>query len=327
MDKVVEPHAHNSAGRASPAGVEPLATAPLAVVVVTYNSADVLGGLLDSLPGGLDGIGKRDVIVVDNDSGDDSVGIARNHPTRPTVIETGRNAGYAAGINAATRMIRPDANVLVLNPDIRLMPGSARLLRESLRDSSVGVAAPMVLNEDGTLAKSLRREPSLSTAWSDALLGTRVAAGVGLGEIVDDPAIYQRGGKVEWVTGAILMIAARARGAVGEWDESFFLYSEEVDYMERVRRCGFSIGYVPEARAVHIGGVYHENAFLSGLMTTNRIGYYGRHHGRLATSMFRLSIIVGEGMRAGLGPGHRAALQAALHFQPQAAVAPPTSSA
>lgn len=153
------------------------------------------------------------------------------------------------------------------------------------------------------------------TAWSDALLGTKLASRIGTGEIVDDPALYRDGGSVDWATGAILAIPAATRRVVGEWDETFFLYSEEVDYIQRVRAAGLSILYAPEAQAIHIGGEYHDNVFLSALMTSNRIRYFRRHHGPIATTLFRLSIIVGETMRASMGPGHRAALRAALTLQ------------
>jgi len=131
--------------------------------------------------------------------------------------------------------------------------------------------------------------------------------------MIGDPAIYGRGGLIEWATGAILAVAARARGAVGDWDESFFLYMEEVDYLRRVRECGLSVAYVPQAQAVHIGGEYSENPRLSALLAANRIRYHRRYHGPLSTAVFRLSIILGEGMRAVRGsPGHRAAVRAAL---------------
>ena len=225
----------------------------------------------------------------------------------------GRNAGYAAAINAAAATVGPDADLLILNPDVRLLPGAAGLLVDRLTDSSVGVAVPRILGEDGTTSWSLRREPSIMTALTDAILGGRLAARIGVGEMIGDPAMYDREGLIEWATGAILLVAARARRVVGDWDESFFLYMEEVDYLRRVRECGFSIAYVPQAQAVHIGGEYNENPRLSALLCTNRIRYHRRHHGPLSTAAFRLSIIVGEGMRAVRGPpGHGAALRAAL---------------
>lgn len=283
----------------------------LAVVVVTFNSATVLPGLLDSLPAGLDGL-EAELIVVDNDSRDNSVVIAQSHPTAPKVIRMGRNAGYAAGINAAAAMLHPDTDLLVLNPDIRLAPASMRRLIGQLQDPSVGVAVPQILNEDGTVSLSIRRMPSLVTSWSDALLGTTVASKLGIGETVRDRTLYQRGGRIPWATGAALIISAQARRRVGSWDESFFLYSEEVDYLHRVHQCGLAVLYDPGSRMIHIGGEYHENPFLSALMTTNRIELYGRHHGWAKTILFRLSIVVGESMRAMLGSGHRAALRAAL---------------
>lgn len=285
---------------------------PLAVVVVTYNSAAVLPGMLDSLRRGLRGTGRSRIVVVDNASTDGSVLIAAGHEVRPQVVRMGRNAGYAAGINAAAALIGPDADLLVLNPDIRLLDGAASRLRTHLADPHVGVVTPRIVGEDGALSPSLRREPSLCTAWAEALLGGRLASRLGLGEIIGDHARYRRGGPVEWATGAALLIGAEARRATGEWDERFFLYSEEVDYLRRVRRQGFLVQYAPEAGAVHIGGDYRGSPFLSGLMALNRIRDYRHGHGRMATACFRLGVIVGEALRFAAGPGHRAALTAAL---------------
>jgi N-acetylglucosaminyl-diphospho-decaprenol L-rhamnosyltransferase len=284
----------------------------LSVIIVTYNSAEVLPGLLDSLPCGLAGIDDYEVLIVDNDSGDGSVEIGRNHPVGAKAILAGRNAGYAGGINVACEHIDPRRTILILNPDIRLQPGCARALLERLAKPSVGIAVPRILHTDRTVAHSLRREPSIFTVWSDAILGTRLAAKLGIGEIVADAALYERGGTAEWATGAVLAVSAETRDAIGPWDESFFLYSEEVDYMERVRRSGRSMDYEVTATAVHIGGDYHENTFLSALMTANRIRYFRRHHGALATLIFRVGIIFGETLRYTMGPGHRAALRAAL---------------
>jgi N-acetylglucosaminyl-diphospho-decaprenol L-rhamnosyltransferase len=291
----------------------PRAQPALSIVVVTYNSASVLPGLLDSLPAGLEGIEQFQTIVVDNDSADGSADIARAHPTGPQVISTGRNAGYAAAINVGAAAAGPDADLLILNPDIRLLPGSVRLLISRLTDPSVGVAVPRILDEDGTTRWSLRREPSVMRAWTDAVLGGTLAARIGNGETIGDPATYDRDGMVEWASGSILAVAARARAAVGDWDESFFLYMEEVDYLRRVREHGFSVAYVSQAQAVHLEGEYNTNPFLSALLAANRIRYHRRHHGPLSTLLFRLGIIVGEGLRAFHGPpGHKAALRAAL---------------
>ncbi len=308
---------------APPPRQKPFATAPVAVgrpgdrervcvVVVTYNSAAVIGGLLDSLPAGLEGVPESEVIVVDNSSPDGSAEVAAAHRLRPRVVQMGRNAGYAAAINAAGAAAGADAHLLVLNPDLRLLPGAARLLLDRVRTGHAGVALPCNFREDGTVDPTIRREPSVLTAWSDSLLGGRLAARLGLGEIVDGAGCYERADRVSWATGSALMVAPRARRAVGDWDESYFLYSEEVDFQRRVREAGLEIVYVPEAHVMHIGGDYRANPRLYALLTSNRIRYFSRYHDPFSTLFFRLGVAAGEALRMLRGPAHRQALVRAL---------------
>jgi GT2 family glycosyltransferase len=288
----------------------------LSVVTVTYNSSRHLKAFLDSLQTGLDGLQDFEVVIADNASSDDSVAIALSHPIRPRVINVGWNSGYAGGINAAVATVGEDSTLLVLNPDVRLLPGAALLLVDRLLDPTVGVAVPRILDEAGRLTHSLRREPSLTTAWTDAVLGGgKLGTWIGTGEKISDPTRYTADGFADWAEGSALAISARARKLVGDWDESFFLYSEEVDYMRRVRAVGLSIGYVSRAEVIHIGGESGTNPVLSALLTRNRVQYYRRHHGFLLSAMFQLAVVLGQGVRVGMGPTHMAALWAALTAQ------------
>lgn len=286
--------------------------AKLSVVIVTYNSAAALPALLDSLPAGLKGVEHFDVIVADNQSQDGSADRAQAHPIGATVIRMGRNAGYAAAINAAAAIAHPDSDLLILNPDLRLYPDSVKPLIEHLAAPRVGVVVPLNYREDGSIDPTLRREPSMLTAWADAVLGGTLAARLGWGEIVGEAARYDHCGTIEWATGSALLVAARARRAVGNWDESFFLYSEEVDYQRRMREAGFDIVYEPRSKVVHACGGSGSSPGLFALLTSNRIRYYGRHHGFLRTAMFRLGIAAGQAARFWRGSPHRAALYSAV---------------
>ena len=89
-----------------------------------------------------------------------------------TVIEMGSNAGYAAGINAAVQAAKPYSAILVLDPDVRLMPGCAVELLSRLGPGT-GLAVPPLVDGESELIQSQRREPSVVRAWGDALLGAR----------------------------------------------------------------------------------------------------------------------------------------------------------
>ena len=190
-----------------------------------------------------------------------------------------------------------------------------RRLLDATGPASVGITVPRLLDEHGTTMHSLRRDPSVSRALGEALLGGERSGRVPwLGELVTDPERYDRPGPVDWATGAAMLITRPCWDAVGKWDESFFLYSEETDYAIRARRAGFRVEYVPEASAVHIGGDLEVSPRLWTIHTLNRIRLYERDHGRVRTAAFRGAVVLNEALRAASGRERsRAALRALLH--------------
>lgn len=284
----------------------------LTVVVVTYDSAPLLPALFASLDEGLAGVDRAEVVVVDNASSDGSADVARRLAPAATVIDAGGNAGYAAAINLGVRSRRLRGAVLVLNPDVRLTPGTARALLRALDDPTVGIAAPRIEDEDGAVQLSLRRAPTVARALGEAVLGgTRAGRSACFGEVVADRRAYQSGTDAEWATGAALAIAPRCLDAVGEWDESFFLYSEETDYALRARDAGLRLRYVPGAVVTHIGGDAHRSPALWALLARNRVRLYGKRHGAAETAAFRAAVVLNELVRSRHAT-HRAALRALL---------------
>ncbi|MGJ5748939.1 GT2 family glycosyltransferase [Streptomyces puniciscabiei] len=283
----------------------------VAVIVVTWNSASVLPGFLAALPDGMAGLDWR-LVVADNDSADDTVEVLRTLAPDATVVQTGRNAGYAAGINAALRAAGDFGAALVCNPDIRMRQGCAKRLVDSLGDG-VGIAVPL-LYEDGhdTPHYSLRRESSVLRALGEAVIGNRRAGRFPrLSELVTDPAVYRRPTRADWATGALMALSGECLTACGPWDESFFLYSEETEYCLRARDLGYATQLDPTAEAVHLGGDSQVSPRLWTLLTLNRVRLYRRRHGPLATAAFRAAVLLRETSRAVLGrPASRAAAAA-----------------
>ena len=286
------------------------AAADVAVIVVTYESATDLDALIASLRVEADGLRLR-VVVADNGSSDATLDVARSH-TDVVVIETGGNLGYAGGINAAMRAVGDAHGILVLNPDLVVEPGAIAALRERLRHADVGVVVPRILDADGSHFTSLRREPSLLRAIGDAAFGSGFASRPGaFAEVVVDAAAYEHAHPVDWATGAALLIDARVARAVGPWDERFFLYSEETDFLRRVRDLGRTVWFEPTAVVRHARGGSGASVDLERLMAVNRIRYVRKHHGPITASAYRGAVVLHETARAWM-PAHRAALRTVL---------------
>ncbi|MEH0421058.1 glycosyltransferase family 2 protein [Streptomyces sp. B21-083] len=284
---------------------------PVAVIVVTWNSASVLPGFLAALPDGMAGLDWR-LVVADNDSADDTVEVLRTLAPDATVVQTGRNAGYAAGVNAALGAAGEYEAVLICNPDIRMREGCAKRLMDSLGEG-VGIAVPLLYEEGrDTPHRSLRRESSVTRALGEALIGnTRAGRFPRLSELVTDPAAYQRSTRADWATGALMAISGDCLAACGRWDESFFLYSEETEYCLRARDLGYATQLEPTAEAVHLGGDSQVSPRLWTILTVNRVRLYRKRHGPLATAAFRTAVLLRETSRAALGrPAARAAAKA-----------------
>jgi N-acetylglucosaminyl-diphospho-decaprenol L-rhamnosyltransferase len=276
----------------------------VAVVIVTFNSGEVLEGCLRSLATQT-GVDLTAVVVADNASGDDCVEIAERQADLPVrVVQMGRNAGYAAAINAgtATLELRKLDAVLVLNPDCRLRPDTLARLAASLREPGRAVAAPKLLNPDGSLQPSLRRTPTVGRALAEAVIGGDRAGRLGsLGELVFDPVAYGKAGPVAWVTGAAMLVSAAAVRELGPWDESFMLYSEETDYCLRATDRGWTLWYEPDAVVEHIGGDSAVNPVLYALMVANKVILFRRRRGAVAGAAYRASVVLGEAIRAAAG--------------------------
>ncbi len=311
---------------ASLAGTQPDVT----VVVVTFNSAEVIVDCLDALPGafaaGARGGLSWQVVVVDNGSTDDTTVLVGKANPDALVVETGVNNGYAAGVNAGLATVQPRRAALVINPDVQLDRGSVTALWDALRPFDTGICVPRLRDDQGRLHHSLRREPTVLRALGEAVLGgERSGRTATLGEVVMDDRLYASPQVADWATGAAMLISRECLDAVGPWDESFFLYSEETDFILRARDHGFLLRYVPPAGAVHLGGDQHFSPQLWALGQMNRVRLQRHRRGVAAARAMRWALILNAGLRARRSPTHRRALQLLLSINPAVGF-PPVAS-
>jgi GT2 family glycosyltransferase len=243
----------------------------VAIVVVTYNSQACIADLLDSL----DDSGAHSIVVVDNGSIDATVQIVEGRTGVRLVRST--NVGYSGGINRGVREV-PDADAyLILNPDLVVRPGLLAPLKAALEEPGVGVVAPLVLGSDGHRQDSLRREPTLLRALG--LNGTGIPL---LSEYVTGDDQYVAPRDADWALGAAVMFSRACYDAVGGWDESYFLYSEETDFCLRARDAGWRTRLVPDAVVVHHEGGSGRSDATHVMQIVNRVRLYARRHSTAA---------------------------------------------
>jgi GT2 family glycosyltransferase len=215
-----------------------------ALIVVNYGSSELLRTNLAP-------IGKRwpelDIIVVDcwtNEREHEDI-LRSAAEFGWTTVLLDENVGFGAGVNrGAARAIDRGAGVLiVLNPDATLDDDSARLLAEEARSEQQLLVAPIVRRPDG----------ALWTEGTDLYLDDGSMAGV--------RHRSKRPGRQRmfWVSGACFALSVALWQQVGGFDETFFLYWEDVDLCRRVRDAGGECRIVEAASAVHDEGGTHEN--------------------------------------------------------------------
>lgn len=239
------------------------------VVAVTFNSADHIEGFLDSLPAAAGGLAYR-TAVVDNGSTDATVDLVAARDD--CVLVRAENLGYGAGLNRGAAELAGSGPLVLTNPDVRLAPGAIAALVGALGHPR-GLAVPRLLEEDGSVAHSLRREPTVLRT-----LGLSRTGSPRLAETVTDPADYATAHEVDWATGAVLAVDRRCYEELGGLDESFFMYSEETDLCLRAGDAGWSTWYTPEAVATHAGGGSGRNPDLYAMQVLNRVRLYRRRH-------------------------------------------------
>lgn len=242
----------------------------VSAIIVNYNTGPVTKTCVESLlkqelPFGLE------IIVVDNASRDESVSWLRSDFPEITVVANKENLGLAAGVNTGLKHAS-GSYILVLNPDIIVLPGAIANMVEYLeKNPDVGVVGGKLLSPNGRLQYSCFRFYTLMTilhrrTW----LGRTKQGRRGVARFLMKDYDHKSARDVDWLMGSCLMLRAKAVRQVGGMDERFFLYFEDVDWCRRMGEASWRVVYLPGAEFSH----YYQRSSGQGGMTgilTNRV--------------------------------------------------------
>lgn len=271
----------------------------LSIIILNWNVRDLLRSCLRSLA---PSVSKIEVIVVDSASTDGSAEMVAREFPEVKLIASPDNLGYARGNNLgmAASLGR---HLLILNPDTEIAGDALSLMLAYMEaHPQVGVLGPQMLYPDRTVQSTRRRFPTLATGffestWLQPLAPRRLLDRYFARDLPDDAI-----GEVDWLVGAALLVRRAAFEQVGGLDEGFFMYSEELDWLRRMRAADWRVVYFAPARVIH-----HEAKSSAQVpaathirFNTSKVRYFRKYHGPLAGEALRWFLLGNFAFQLGL---------------------------
>ena len=234
---------------------------PIGAVVVDHDTGPLLDGCVRSLLA--DGAGP--VVVVENGAAGSAANALADLPGDGTeqpvrIVRPGHNVGFGAGVNRGLAALAGESTppewILVCNPDLIVHLGALAALRQVLESEHAwALVGPRIFDETGVVYPSVRNFPSLADAAGHALLALfnpdnpftqRYNPGTPEGDVVTSAG---------WVSGSCFLARRNALEELGGFDESYFMYAEDMDLCWRAHHAGWGVGFAGTAEVTHVQGV------------------------------------------------------------------------
>ncbi len=235
----------------------------ISVIIVSYNVSSYLERCIKSVYD-TENFSDLEIVIVDNNSSDESVSIIKNNFPECMLIENNRNLGFSKAVNIGISKSKADY-ICILNPDTLVKKNTFSELYYFLSVSpNTGVAGAKILNPDGSFQVSSRRNfptiPGLAYKY------------IGLSRLFPMSKVFgyynhtyidsDQGHKTDSVSGACMMFKRKLVDVIGNFDENFFMYFEDTDYCIRAASVGYDVFFNPKAQIVHYGGKSWEKSNL-----------------------------------------------------------------
>jgi N-acetylglucosaminyl-diphospho-decaprenol L-rhamnosyltransferase len=258
----------------------------ISIIILSWNVRDLLRQCLGSLPA----TGPPcEVIVVDAASADGTPAMLQAEFPWVRLLASRENLGYTRGNNLGMAQAA-GRYLFILNPDTQILGDAlAVMLAYMNAHPRVGVVGPQLVSADGRPQSTRRRFPSLATAFFESTWLQALAPRSLLRRYYAQDLPAGEPAAVDWVVGAALFVRKEAYQQVGGLDEGFFMYSEELDWLRRMKAAGWQVVHLPAARVVHheAGSSAQVPAATHIRFNTSKVRYFRKYHGRLAAEALR----------------------------------------
>lgn len=257
-----------------------MSQATVDIILVSYNTAEYTLKALASVYQETQA-DTFNLIVVDNNSSDDSVSSIKAQFPQITLISSDRNLGFAGGVNLAASYAKGDY-ILLLNPDTVILEHAIdRLVQFAQQQPQQGIWGGITLNKNLSI--------NTHNAWAEESISTLFFSVLGLNRIFKRSCFFNRANYGCWqrdsikavdvLQGSFFLTSKSLWDQLEGLDETFFMYAEEADYCYRAKQLGYRPLITPEAKIIHHGGGSEKN--LAGKMIrllTGKVTFINKHH-------------------------------------------------
>jgi GT2 family glycosyltransferase len=252
----------------------------VSMILVNYNDRDHLEACLESLrPGPLSP--GREIVLVDNASTDGSADFVAGRYPGVRLIRNAENVGFSRANNQAAREGRGDF-LLFLNTDTVVSAEAVDVLMAEMdKAPRVGAAGPALLRSPGRFQVSFGRRVDFAAQFVQKMFVNPYQK-VRLRRA-------RKAREVGWLSAACLLCRREAFAAAGGFDESFFIYFEDIDLCFRMRKAGWRLLFVPQARVFHEGGATTVPRPARSRLEyrKSQVRFYEKHNSRTSLGLLR----------------------------------------
>lgn len=252
----------------------------VSIIIVNYKTINLLTAAVDSIIAKSIDI-SYEIIVVDNNSGDNSAQIIQERYNQNVVyIQLVENVGFGRANNEGIQIAK-GRNILFLNPDVILLNNAIKILSNFLdKHANVGVVGGNLYTKEGKPNVSFNRVlPSIFDEIDQASLRIFSRLRFGKNNFFN---YTQYPLNVGFIVGADMMVPKSVLNEVGIFDPAFFMYYEETELTWRIRHAGYKIINVPQSHIIHLEGQSFTHSYDRELRSlTSRRTYYQKTHSKL----------------------------------------------
>lgn len=245
----------------------------LSILIVNYRCWEKLANCLKSLLNPSDLIA-LEVIVVDNDSADGKLEAFSQRFPAVKFVANGGNYGFASGCNlAASHATAP--NLLFLNPDTLAEPEALSALLKIKHDNpSVALLSCRQLDEKGRNQRAFGMFP---TFWTHLGFSRAIVQKLFPQRYPSPRKEHHQLVFCDWISGSVVMVSRIHFDALGGWDESFWMYSEDADISKRALNSGLKVAYEPSVSITHLHGGASRGSIETKALTKSEV-IISKHH-------------------------------------------------